>query len=712
MRQRFGIDRYSLVVQLVLSFVVLVLLTALAVGIPSILLIGIQIQRQAWEQVDHGGRATEALYAAWINNVTHLATLTSHRPTLHVLLAQGNETELSKYLLTLRNDAELDLLLICDSAQQIVTQPEIIISNEICAIDETAGFYFLKIASKPQVWLLAAHPVSVGPIGETGIVPKVITGVVLDDIFLTQLHKQTGLEHTLVIDGQPVTSSFISDVTDSRSVAFYADAAWSPGMGNHMSLQVNGRPYYISRISLEGIGRVHGFELVDEIALAVGNIATTQRYLVLVLSSSVVAIALLGSILGVFLARRIGRPLEQLADAASTFSERGLDQPVDVRAGVREVTLAAQALEKARIDLQQTITDLREAHDWTEHLLDSIMEGIVILDKNYRITYFSSGSERISGLSRELALGRNCDEVFRLADSNDLFSRHLPPVGKRHKITLRLDGDRHVTLTITGARLTPPSSTETGIGLVLRDVTEAETMHRLVGEFLANITHEFRTPLSALAASAELLLAQAPSLNRDELQELLAALHLSILNLQTLIDNLLESARLEAGRFRVYPLPADLGQIIAEATRIMQPLQEKYAQRLVLELPATIPSVQADTRRIVQVLVNLLSNAIKYSPDNSEITFRVTTLDKWVRIAVADRGPGVPEGYRPDLFRPFVHPASLDGVSQHGAGLGLSVAKAVVEAHGGQVGVEDRSEGGSVFWFTLPVANEHARISS
>ena len=79
MRQRFGIDRYSLVVQLVLSFVVLVLLTALAVAIPSILLIGIQIQRQAWEQVDHGGRATEALYAAWINNVTPYPAKTSPR---------------------------------------------------------------------------------------------------------------------------------------------------------------------------------------------------------------------------------------------------------------------------------------------------------------------------------------------------------------------------------------------------------------------------------------------------------------------------------------------------------------------------------------------------------------------------------------------------------------------------------------------------------
>jgi PAS domain S-box-containing protein len=400
-----------------------------------------------------------------------------------------------------------------------------------------------------------------------------------------------------------------------------------------------------------------------------------------------------------------------LAEAASTFSEGDLDQPVSVQGGVREVSQVAQALEQARIDLRQTITELREAQDWTEHLLEAIVEGIVILDESDRISFFSSGAERITGWSKEEALGRSCDEVFQLAESDDPFSQHLPPVGRRHKIALRLDDGRQATLAITGARMTPSASVESGVALVLRDVSETETMHRLVGEFLANITHEFRTPLSALAASAELLLDQAPTLSRQELGELLGALHLSILRLQTLIDNLLESARLEAGRFDVYPHVADLGQIIADATHIMQPLLAKYDQRLVLELPATIPSARVDSRRTVQVLVNLLSNAIRYSPDDTEITIGVSAADSWARIIVADRGPGVPEGYQSDLFRPFVHPAPQDSESRHGAGLGLSVAKAIIEAHGGEVGVEDRPGGGSVFWFTLPLVDDYATIS-
>ena len=711
MRHRFGIDRYSLIVQLVLSFVVLVLLTALAVGLPAILLIGNQIQRQAWEQVDHGGRATRALYTAWESNVTHLVTLTSHRPTLHTLLAQGNETELTEYLQTLRDDAELDLLLICDHAQQLVTQSEISITNEICVIEEAAGFYNLSETTTPKVWLLAAHDVSAGLEGENGIQPRVIAGVALDDDFFIQSREQTGLEHTLIADRRPVTSSLPDVVSYRRAVTGTSDAGLSAGIGNHMTLQIDDLPYYAVRIPLDDLGRVHGLDLEDETALAVGDIAATQRHLVWLLSGSIVVIAMVGSILGVFLARRIGRPLAQLADAATTFSEGNLDQPVIVRSGVREVSQVAQALEQERIDLQQTITDLREAQAWTEHLLEAIVEGIVILDENDRITFFSPGASRVTGWSEEKALGRSCDEVFQLAESVEPFSRLLPPVGKRQKIALRLDDGRQATISITTARLTSPATIEKGVGFVFRDVSETEIMHRLVGEFLANITHEFRTPLSALAASAELLLDRVPTLSRAELQELLVALHLSILNLQTLIDNLLESAKLEAGRFSVYPHPADLGQMIAEAAHIMAPLQTKYNQRLVLELPTTIPSVQADSRRTEQVLVNLLSNAIKYSPDDTEITIRVTTVDNWARVAVADRGPGVPEGYQSDLFRPFVHPAPQDIDSQHGAGLGLSVAKAIVEEHGGLVGVEDRPGGGSVFWFTLPLAKEHARIS-
>jgi two-component system phosphate regulon sensor histidine kinase PhoR len=108
----------------------------------------------------------------------------------------------------------------------------------------------------------------------------------------------------------------------------------------------------------------------------------------------------------------------------------------------------------------------------------------------------------------------------------------------------------------------------------------------------------------------------------------------------------------------------------------------------------------------VQVLVNLLSNAIKYSPDKTEITLSVGLNKGWARVAVADQGPGVPTRHQAKLFHRFEQYGTENSNSQHGARLGLSVVKAIVEAHGGQVGVESRPGGGSIFWFTLPIVSE------
>jgi signal transduction histidine kinase len=209
-----------------------------------------------------------------------------------------------------------------------------------------------------------------------------------------------------------------------------------------------------------------------------------------------------------------------------------------------------------------------------------------------------------------------------------------------------------------------------------------------------------------LAASVELLLDQAPDLSAADLEELLNSVHLGVLGLQTLIDNLLESASIEAGRFRVYPRTSGVTEIIAEAIHVMQPLLDKRSQRLVVELPAAVPLVRADPRRTVQVLVNLISNASRYGPDDVEIEVGAAVRGEWIRITVADTGPGVPPEYREHLFQRFLYPDTGNDRAQVGAGLGLSVVKAVVEAHGGEVGIDDRQGGGSVFWFTLPMVRE------
>ena len=122
------------------------------------------------------------------------------------------------------------------------------------------------------------------------------------------------------------------------------------------------------------------------------------------------------------------------------------------------------------------------------------------------------------------------------------------------------------------------------------------------------------------------------------------------------------------------------------------------------DLPEALPKVRADPRRTGQVLINLISNASKNGPDGSEVGLRAVQQGEWVRLSVADSGPGVPPEERATLFRRFGQPGPANSRSQAGVGLGLSVVKAIAEGHGGEVGMEDRPGGGAVFWFTLPVA--------
>jgi PAS domain S-box-containing protein len=673
---------------MILSFVALALLTAAAAGLPAIWLIRGQFDRQAWAQVEQGSLAAQALYAAAENELAGLATLTAERPTLRDLLAQGEQDALVAYLHTLQEGAGLDLMLVCDSDHRVTAQAGKMIADDLCAEGMGSGLHVPSQGSPPQAWLFAAHPLAdemATPLG------SVIVGVALDDEFARQMRDQTGLEHTLLADGEAVATTL-----PARTLA--SCAALDSAHRGTFSLE--GQPYYTTCFPLANS------DIEAEVALETTGIAATQRYLVWTLIGTILAVAAVASLLGIFLARRIGQPLIHLADAASAMSEGDLTSPLAVKARVREVVLLAQALEGARIDLHRTLGELSQEKAWIDHLLEAIVEGIVTLDHKGRITFFSRGAERITGWRRSAVMGQTCDRVFKPTETDEPFSQLIPVPGRRQKVPVELRDGREAILAVTGARLLPPGGKDAQVALVFRDVSDAEAVHRLLGHFLANVAHEFRTPLSALAASVELLLDQAPDLTAAELEELLTSLHLGVLGLQTLIDNLLESASIEAGHFRVYARPSSLDEVMAEAIRTMQPLLDKREQRLVVELPAAIPMVQADPRRTAQVLVNLLSNASKYGPDEAEIEVGATVQGNWVRVTVADSGPGVPPEYRKELFRRFVRPGLGNDQAQVGAGLGLSVVKAVVEAQGGEVGIDDREGGGSVFWFTLPLEKE------
>jgi two-component system sensor histidine kinase KdpD len=237
--------------------------------------------------------------------------------------------------------------------------------------------------------------------------------------------------------------------------------------------------------------------------------------------------------------------------------------------------------------------------------------------------------------------------------------------------------------------------------LILREVSEEQAVGRLRSEFLTHIAHEFRTPLSTISASAELLMDEGREMTSDEFTNMVNAIRLSGVHLQTIVDNLLESAIIEAGVFRLRYRPLRSQDIVDNVVVMMTPLLQRRQQRLEVDASEDISDFWGDPNRINQAIVNLVENASKYSPIGTNITLSIQREEDLLIFAVLDFGPGLPNERPGDLFNRFVtgsHPRS----AQFGIGMGLPIVKAIAEAHGGRAGADNRPGGGAVVWFTLP----------
>lgn len=224
---------------------------------------------------------------------------------------------------------------------------------------------------------------------------------------------------------------------------------------------------------------------------------------------------------------------------------------------------------------------------------------------------------------------------------------------------------------------------------------------------LATVAHELRGPLTALATSSELLAEDFQHLDPEQVKGMLAAIHRRTLWLQGLVENLLCAATIREGRLQLYRQSLSVSDLVADVHAVVGPLLAQRGQRLRIRVPQRLPEILADSRRLGQVLVNLILNASKFGPANTSIDVTVSVHGEVVRVAVSDRGPGVPADQAEHLFEPYYRAPATAGGGKDGVGLGLSIVKSIVEAHAGRVGVERRAGGGARFWFELPVVGSN-----
>jgi signal transduction histidine kinase len=219
---------------------------------------------------------------------------------------------------------------------------------------------------------------------------------------------------------------------------------------------------------------------------------------------------------------------------------------------------------------------------------------------------------------------------------------------------------------------------------------------------LATVAHELRGPLTALATSSELLAEDFEVLDPNQVRGMLSAIHRRTLWLQGLVENLLAAATIREGRLQLHRQPVRLSDVMADVRAVVDPLLSQRGQRIRVRGAQAAPAVLADSRRVGQVLVNLILNASKFGKTGTVIDITVSWLVDRVRVSVADRGPGVAADQVQRLFEPYYRSAATADNVKEGVGLGLSIVKSIVQAHGGAVGVESRRGGGARFWFELP----------
>lgn len=234
------------------------------------------------------------------------------------------------------------------------------------------------------------------------------------------------------------------------------------------------------------------------------------------------------------------------------------------------------------------------------------------------------------------------------------------------------------------------------------EIQAAKEIDRMRSSFVNAVSHDLRTPLTSILGYAEFLEDEIGGPLSEPQQDYVRQITKGAMRLEHLVDDLLDFARLEAGTFVLQPEAADLGAKVQECLESLRPQALEAGLRLQADLSEAPLSVRMDSRRIERVIINLLQNAIKFTPAGGRVAIRAWQEGDRVRCEVTDTGIGIPPEDAPRLFQAFSQLAP--GTKKGGTGLGLSISKAIVEAHGGAIGVQSEPGKGSTFWFTLPVA--------
>jgi two-component system phosphate regulon sensor histidine kinase PhoR len=401
---------------------------------------------------------------------------------------------------------------------------------------------------------------------------------------------------------------------------------------------------------------------------------------------------LVAGLMGGLASHFASRSLMNLVARARSLSVR----PQGARLMVKpndELAGLAGSFNRLADELDRTIEALSDERDRTQAVLDSLSEAVLGLDATTGITELNRAARTLLGLS-DVPAGTPLVEVIRVPQLMETVAEAQQ--GRSAHTELIWPGPPRRVLSASAS----PQRTRGRCVVVLRDVTELRRLETMRRDFVANLSHELRTPVSIISANVETLAGGALQ-DPKRAPEFLSAVQRNAERLARLVSDLLDLSRIEAGHQEI-----ELKPMRAEASvGAVFELLEGRARSKEIEFEVSVEDdvmLVADPRALEHVLVNLLENAIKYTPAKGQVGIDVRADADDVLFEVWDTGPGVPEAHRARLFERFYRVDPGRSRDMGGTGLGLSIVKHLVEAMRGKVGMRPRSDGGSVFWVRLP----------
>ncbi|MDF2232381.1 ATP-binding protein [Albimonas sp. CAU 1670] len=532
-----------------------------------------------------------------------------------------------------------------------------------------------------------------------------------------------------IVDAQGRYAATLDPAREDAMAAETPGAAWKdlPGIAESLAEAAAFPPTY----ALEAAGRR---TLVVAAPLRIADMAPPRDYMLAwerssepvealmaaarrdALLAGLGATALAGA-LALALGRRLARPLRRLAAAGEAMTAGVDPEAVDWPAeGVQEVRLTAAAFREMAIRARDRQEELRAREARLAAVMDGAANGIVSIDARGRVRYANRALLEMFRYRREELLGRNVSilapEPHRSAHDAYLRAYALTGAGRilgrsQEREAVRADGERFPVRLVVTAHRVDGEPTFTG---QIADLSEERRTERMKAEFISTVSHELRTPLASIKGSLSLLRAGVAGELPEAATEMLDMAQANGERLIRLINDILDIEKIAAGGMPYDRRRLDLRALVEATVAETASMAAERGVRLVAE-PAEPPGpaeALADPGRISQVLANLISNAIKHSDAGGAVRVSVAREDGAWRVAVADEGPGVPPHFRDRIFSRFAQADGSDSRARGGTGLGLSIARAIVEAHGGEIGFECPPGGGSIFAFRLPALDAEA----